>query len=125
MSRFSWNQGPRAKRDIVKTLKMLCLRGFLATLACTIAAVQNACFVGIEDGTGFDDIFLTASEEVTDKSLTIVPSNRSKKFHFFYSKGEVKCLPIDFVFPHMTLCTLTSWFCGNSSAKTLPLKYLL
>ncbi len=89
-------------------------------------AIQNARFVGIEDGTGLDDIFLTASEEVTDKSLTIVPSNRSKKCHFFYSKGEVKRLPIDFVFPHMTLCTLvTSWFCGNPSTKTLPLKYLL
>jgi len=51
--------------------------------------VQNARFVGIEDGSAFNDIFLTASEEVTDKSLTIVPSNRSKKFHFFYSQGEV------------------------------------
>jgi hypothetical protein len=51
-------------------------------------AVQNARFVGIEDGTGFDDIFLTASEEVTDKSLTIVPSDRSKKIHFFYLKLE-------------------------------------
>ncbi len=83
-------------------------------------AVQNACFAG------FDDILLTASEDMTDKSLTIVPSNRSKKFHFFYMKGEVKRLPNDFVFPHMTLCTLvTSWFCGNPSAKTLLLKYLV
>jgi len=87
---------------------------------------QNACFVGVKDGTGFNFIFLTALEEVTDKSLTIVPSNRSKKFHFFYSKGEVKRLPIGFIFPHMTLCTLvTSWFCGNPSAKTLPFKYPL
>ena len=46
------------------------------------------------------------------------------KFHFFYSQGEVKHLPKDFVFPHMTLCTLvTSWFCGNPSKKTLTLKF--
>ena len=88
-------------------------------------AIQNARFVGIEDGTGFDDIFLTASEELTNKSLTIVPSDRSKKFHFFYLKGEVKRLPIDFIFPHMTLCTsVTSWFCRNPRTKTLPLKCL-
>ena len=31
-----------------------------------------------------------------------------------------------FVFPHMTLCTLVmSWFCGNPSTKTIPLKYLI
>ena len=64
-------------------------------------AIQNARFAGIGDGTDFNDIFVTASEEVTDKSLPI-PSNR----------------PSDFVFPHMTLYTLvTSWFCGNPSAK--------
>ena len=80
-------------------------------------AIQNARFAGIGDGTDFNDIFVTALEEVTDKSLPI-PSNRSKKFHFFYSNGEVKHLPSDFVFPHMTLYTLvTSWFCGNPSAK--------
>ena len=80
--------------------------------------VHYACFAGIGDDTGFNEIFLTASENVTDKSLTIVPSNRSKKFHFFYSKGEVKRLPNNFVFPHMPLCTLaTSWFCGNPSVK--------
>ena len=89
-------------------------------------AVQNAVFAGDGEGTCFDDIFVTASEEDKDKSLTIVPQNRSKKFHFFYSKGEVRRLPNDFVFPHMTLCALvTSWFCGNPSAKTLPLKFLL
>jgi len=90
------------------------------------SAVQNAHFAGDGDGAGFDDIFVSPSEEETDKPLTIVPSNRSKKFTFFYSKGEVNRIPHDYVFPHMTLCTLvTSWFCGNPSAKTLPLKYLV
>ena len=88
-------------------------------------ALQNAHFAGDGDGAGFD-IFVSPSEEETDKPLTIVPSNRSNKFTFFYSKGEVNRIPHDFVFPHMTLCTLvTSWFCGNPSAKTLPLKYLV
>ena len=73
-----------------------------------------------------NEIIVSAEEETAGKILTIVPSNRSKKFHFFYSKGEVKRLPNDFVFPHMTLCTLvTSWFCGNPSTKTLPFKLLV
>jgi hypothetical protein len=39
---------------------------------------------------------------------TIVPTNSSKKFHFFYSQGEVKRFTNDFVFPHMTLCALVT-----------------
>jgi hypothetical protein len=88
-------------------------------------AVANAHFAGDGGDTDFGDIFITPSEEEADKALTIVPSNRSKKFTFFYSNGEVNRVPKDFVLPHMTLCTLViSWFCGNPSTKTLPLKYL-
>ena len=80
------------------------------------------------DDHGGDEILVSGEEEAAGKPLTIVeqlPSNRSKKFHFFYSKGEVKCLPNNFVFSHMTLCTLVmSWFCGNPSIKMLPLKFL-
>ncbi len=60
------------------------------------------------------------------KPLTIVPSNSSKKFHFFFSKGQVERLPNDFVFPHMGLCALVvHWFCRNLSQKTLPLRFLV
>ena len=86
--------------------------------------------VALQDASFSDDpsnnFFVTAEEETASKSLTIVLSNRSKKFHFFYSQGEVKRLLMDLVFPHMTLCTLvTSWFCGNPSTKTLPLNFLV
>ena len=86
--------------------------------------------IALRDASFSDDhsneIFVSAEEETAGKSLIIVPSNRSKKFHFFYSKGEVKHLPKYFVFPHMTLCTLvTSWFCGNPSTETLPLTCLV
>ncbi len=38
----------------------------------------------------------------------------------------MKRLPNDFVFPHMGLCALVvSWFCGNPSQKTLPLRFLV
>ena len=80
----------------------------------TAIALQNASF----NDDRLNKNFVSAEEETAGKSLTIVSSNRSKKFHFFYSKGEVKRLAKDFVFPHMTLCTLvTRWFCGNPSTK--------
>ena len=42
-----------------------------------------------------------------------------------FSKGTLSRVPPNFVFPIMTLCTLiTSWFCGNESTKTIPLKLL-
>ena len=73
-----------------------------------------------------NDIFVNAEEEAAGKPLTIVPAARDKKFHFFYSNGKVKRLPNDFVFPHMGLCALVvNWFCGNPSAKTMPLKLLV
>ncbi len=44
----------------------------------------------------------------------------------FYSKGQVKHLPNNFIFPHMGLCALVvNWFCGNPSLKTLPLRFLV
>ncbi len=55
------------------------------------------------DDDHLDEIFVNAEEEIARKSLTIVPTNSSKKFYFFYSQGEVKHLPNDFVFSHMTL----------------------
>jgi hypothetical protein len=79
-----------------------------------------------DDDDCFDEIFVNAEEEVAGKLLTIVLTNSDKKFHFFYSQGEVKRLPYDFVFPHMPLCAIvTNWFCRNPSAKTLPLKFLV
>ncbi len=73
-----------------------------------------------------NEIFVNEEKESAGKPLTIVPSNSSKKFHFFYSKGQVKCLPNDFVFPHMGLCALVvNWFCGNPSQKTLSLRFLV
>jgi hypothetical protein len=36
-----------------------------------------------------NEFFVSAKEETSGKSLTIVPLNRRKKFLFFYSKGEV------------------------------------
>jgi hypothetical protein len=89
----------------------------------TTALHQDPCF----DATGdcVNEIFVNEEEESAGKPLTIVPSNSSKKFHFFYSKGQVKRLPNDFVFPHMGLCALVvNWFCGNPSQKTLPLRFL-
>jgi hypothetical protein len=91
---------------------------------CSLAiALQNP---PRDDDDCFDEIFINAEEENAGKSLTIVPTNSNKKFHFFYSQGEVKHLPNDFVFPHMTLCALvTNWFCRNPTTKTLPLKFLV
>ena len=62
----------------------------------------------------------------TETPLTIVAPNRSSKFHYFFSRGEMKRLPKNFVFPYMTLCTLVvNWFCGNPSQKSMPLKYIV
>jgi hypothetical protein len=84
-------------------------------------ALQNPCI----DDDRLDEIFVNAKEEAASKSLTIVPTNSSKKVHLFYSQGELNFFPNDFVFPHMTHCALvTNWFCGNPSTKMLPLKFL-
>jgi hypothetical protein len=68
--------------------------------------LQNLCF----DDYRLDEICVNAEEETASKPLTIVPSNISKGFHSFYSQGEVKRFLNDFVFPHMTLCTLFTNF---------------
>ena len=73
-----------------------------------------------------NEIFVNEDKESARKLLMIVSSNSSKKFHFFYSKGQVKRLLNDFVFPHMGLCALAvNWFCRNPSQKTLPLRFLV
>jgi hypothetical protein len=77
-------------------------------------ALQGPCFDA--PGDCVNEIFVNEEEESAGKLLMIVPSNSSKKFHFFYSKGQVKRLPNDIVFPHMGLCALVvNWFCGNPS----------
>ena len=75
-----------------------------------------------------NEIFVNDAEDQaeTETPLTIVAPNRRNKFHYFFSKGEMKRLPNNFVFPHMTLCTLVvNWFCGNPSQKSMPLKYIV
>ena len=74
-----------------------------------------------------NEIFVNAEEESKGtKPVTIVPASSEKKFHFFYSNGELIHLPPKFVFPHMGLCSLiVNWFCGNPSQKTMPLKLIL
>jgi hypothetical protein len=80
-------------------------------------------------GDGIADEFLVSSDDGKNFSqpLTLVEKSAldSRRLQSFYSVGEIRCLPKDFVFSHMTLCTLiTSWFCGNLSLKTLPFKFL-
>lgn len=73
-----------------------------------------------------NEIFVNAEEEAKGKPVTIVPASSEKKFHFFYSNGELRRLPPKFVFPHMGLCSLiVNWFCGNPSQKTMPFKHIV
>jgi hypothetical protein len=96
----------------------LCLRSLTSSLTAP-------CF-DAAPGDCMNDIFVNAEEEAAGKPLTIVPAGRDKKFHFFYSNGKVKRPPNDFGFPHMGLCALVvNWFCGNPSAKMMPLKLLV
>jgi hypothetical protein len=89
----------------------------------TTALHQDPCFDA--SGDCVNEIFVNEEEESARKPLAIVPSNSSKKFHFFHSKGQVTRLLNDFVFPHMGLCALlVNWFCRNLSQKTLPLRFL-
>ncbi len=61
----------------------------------------------------------------SDAAITLVEQESGKKYQFFYSPGAMSRVPADFVFPKMSLMTLlTSWFCGNESMKTVPLKLL-
>jgi hypothetical protein len=62
-------------------------------------ALQVPCFDA--PGDCANEIFVNEEEESARKPLTIVPLNRSKKFHFFYLKGQVKRLM------RMTLSSLT------------------
>jgi hypothetical protein len=58
-------------------------------------------------------------------ALTIVELSCGRKFQFFFSAGILSCVPADFVFPKMILCTfITSWFCRNESTQTVPFKML-
>jgi len=78
---------------------------------------------------GDDEEFLVGeADDDSPRPITIVDgsASTSRRFQFFYSgAGEISRIRNDFVFPHMTLCTLiTSWFCGNPSLKTIPFKFL-
>ena len=53
-----------------------------------------------------NEIFVNAEEESKGKPVTIAPASSEKKFHFFFSNGELRRLPPSFVFPHMGLCLL-------------------
>ena len=67
----------------------------------------------------------SVSTITNSSALTIVEPSCGRKFQFFFSAGNLSRVPVDFVFPKMTLCTLiTSWFCGNESTKTVPFKML-
>jgi hypothetical protein len=74
-----------------------------------------------------DEFLVSDPDEDCPQPLTIVETSATKrrKFQFFYLAGKISCLPKEFVFPHMTLCTLiTSLFCGNPCIKTLPFRFL-
>jgi hypothetical protein len=53
-------------------------------------SLQGPCFDDLGDCV--NEIFVNEEEESAGKLLTIVPLNSSKKFHFFYLKGQVKRL---------------------------------
>jgi len=57
--------------------------------------------------------------------ITLVERDE-RRFQIFYTTGgTISRLPEGFLFPKMTLATLlTSWFCGNQSTRTVPLKLL-
>jgi hypothetical protein len=58
------------------------------------------------------EIFGNDAEESVGQQITVVVNGR-RKFHCFYSAGEIIRLPKDFVIPHMGLCALVvnCWFC--------------
>jgi hypothetical protein len=59
-------------------------------------------------------------------SITIDEEGSGKKYQYFYSSGAMSRVPVDFVFPKMSLMTLiTSWFCSNESMKMVPFKLLM
>ncbi len=63
--------------------------------------------------------------DLSGAAITLVEQDSGKKYQFFYSPGAISCIPADFVFPKMSLMTLTtSWFCGNESMKTIPFNSL-
>ncbi len=93
------------------------------------AELSYCTLLNFQVGDGISDDFLVNSDgdENFSRPLTIVEesASNSRRFQFFYSVGEIRRLPKDFTFPHMTLCRLiTSWFCGNPSTKTLLFKFL-
>ena len=72
-----------------------------------------------------NEICVNAEEEAKGKPVTIVPASSKKKFHFFYSNGDLRCLPPKFVFPHMGLCSLiVNWFVGTLAKKLCHLSIL-
>jgi hypothetical protein len=59
-------------------------------------------------------------------SITFADKGSGKKYQYIYSSGAMSRVPVDFVFPKMSLMTLiTSWFYGNKSMKTVSFKLLM
>jgi len=67
----------------------------------------------------------TSVSTITASSAHTLVDPSGKRFQIFFSAGTISRVRPDFVFPKMTLCTLiTSWFCGNESARTMPFRLL-
>ncbi len=70
--------------------------------------------------------FVNDADDAVGQPLNIVQDGGRRKFQYFYSAGAIRCLPNNFVFPHMGLGALVvNWFCGNPSANTMPLKFIV
>jgi hypothetical protein len=68
---------------------------------------------------------VSSLSDLSGAAITLVVQDSGKKNQFFYSPGAISCVLADFIFPKMSLMTLTtSWFCGNESMKTIPFKLL-
>jgi hypothetical protein len=66
------------------------------------------------------------ANDAVGQPLNIVQDGGRRKFQYFYSAGGIRRLPNNFVFPHMGLCALVvNWFCGNPSANSMPLKFIV
>jgi hypothetical protein len=62
---------------------------------------------------------------ITASSAHTLVDSSGKRFQIFFSAGAISRVRLDFVFPKMMLCMLTTcWFCGSKSTKTVPFKLL-
>ncbi len=64
--------------------------------------------VRVSDGVSDDFLVSGDGDKNFSQPLTIVEesASNSRRFQFFYSVGEVRHLPKDLTFPHMTICML-------------------